>query len=147
MAEDSVVRFLKEDLPKCAFPMFEDIRRQGKLCDVTLKVRSVVPPSIIRSLHDMKKETHCELVYSIVYFIDTRFQSCPYTHFSFRDYAVLTCWFFSTFKIMKTQPLHWKPNAGFLEIMSLNWSGSLRYKLYSFPNYHRFTFLKITWWS
>lgn len=40
MAEDSVVRFLKEDLPKCAFPMFEDIRRQGKLCDVTLKVRS-----------------------------------------------------------------------------------------------------------
>lgn len=38
MAEDSVVRFLKEDLPKCAFPMFEDIRRQGKLCDVTLKV-------------------------------------------------------------------------------------------------------------
>lgn len=91
MAEDSVVRFLKEDLPKCAFPMFEDIRRQGKLCDVTLKVRSVVPPSIIRSLHNMKKETHCELVYSIVYFIDTRFQSCPYIHFSFRDYAVLTC--------------------------------------------------------
>lgn len=47
MAEDSVVRFLKEDLPKCAFPMFEDIRRQGKLCDVTLRVRSVVPPSIM----------------------------------------------------------------------------------------------------
>lgn len=38
MSEDSVVRFLKEDLPKCAFPIFEDIRRQGKLCDVTLKV-------------------------------------------------------------------------------------------------------------
>lgn len=88
MAEDSVVRFLKEDLPKCAFPMFEDIRRQGKLCDVTLKVRSVVPPSII-TRHEKKK--HIVNLFSIVYFIDTRFQSCPCTHFSFRDYAVFTC--------------------------------------------------------
>ena len=37
MADDIIV-FHKEDLPKTAFPVFEDIRRQGKLCDVTLKV-------------------------------------------------------------------------------------------------------------
>ncbi|XP_063430646.1 kelch-like protein 18 [Mytilus trossulus] len=37
MADDVSV-FVKEDLPKTAFPVFEDIRRQGKLCDVTLKV-------------------------------------------------------------------------------------------------------------
>lgn len=38
MADDVSV-FVKEDLPKTAFPVFEDIRRQGKLCDVTLKVK------------------------------------------------------------------------------------------------------------
>ncbi|KAL5009869.1 hypothetical protein ScPMuIL_012174 [Solemya velum] len=37
MAED-VLLFSKDDLPACAFPVLEDIRRQGKLCDVTLKV-------------------------------------------------------------------------------------------------------------
>ncbi|XP_033725796.1 kelch-like protein 18 [Pecten maximus] len=37
MSEDVVI-FHKDDLPGCAFPVFEDIRRQGKLCDVTLKV-------------------------------------------------------------------------------------------------------------
>ena len=37
MADDVKV-FHKEDLPMCAFPVLEDIRRQGKLCDVTLKV-------------------------------------------------------------------------------------------------------------
>ncbi|KAK3577962.1 hypothetical protein CHS0354_020801 [Potamilus streckersoni] len=35
---DDVTVFHKEDLPLSAFPVFEDIRRQGKLCDVTLKV-------------------------------------------------------------------------------------------------------------
>lgn len=30
--------FQKPDLPILAFPVLEDIRRQGKLCDVTLKV-------------------------------------------------------------------------------------------------------------
>lgn len=38
MAEEIDV-FQKEDLPNLAFPIFEDIRRQGKLCDVTLKVK------------------------------------------------------------------------------------------------------------
>ncbi|KAL3836007.1 hypothetical protein ACJMK2_021462 [Sinanodonta woodiana] len=37
MADDIAI-FHKEDLPLSAFPVFEDIRRQGKLCDVTLKV-------------------------------------------------------------------------------------------------------------
>ena len=37
MADDVVV-FYKSDLPNLAFPMMEDIRRRGKLCDVTLKV-------------------------------------------------------------------------------------------------------------
>ncbi|XP_052805467.1 kelch-like protein 18 isoform X2 [Mya arenaria] len=35
---DEVETFLKADLPNLAFPVLEDIRRQGKLCDVTLKV-------------------------------------------------------------------------------------------------------------
>ncbi|PVD35896.1 hypothetical protein C0Q70_02865 [Pomacea canaliculata] len=35
--EDTVI-FKKPDLPICAFPLIADIRRQGKLCDVTLKV-------------------------------------------------------------------------------------------------------------
>ena len=37
-AEDTVI-FKQHDLPSSAFPMISDIRRQGKLCDVTLKVR------------------------------------------------------------------------------------------------------------
>jgi len=37
MADDVVV-FNKADLPLMAYPSFEDIRRRGKLCDVTLKV-------------------------------------------------------------------------------------------------------------
>ncbi|XP_050406648.1 kelch-like protein 18 [Patella vulgata] len=37
MADDVVV-FCKEDLPSLAFSSIADIRRQGKLCDVTLKV-------------------------------------------------------------------------------------------------------------
>ena len=37
MADDVVV-FNKTDLPLIAYPSFEDIRRRGKLCDVTLKV-------------------------------------------------------------------------------------------------------------
>ncbi|XP_052253854.1 kelch-like protein 18 [Dreissena polymorpha] len=35
---DDIETFYKSDLPTLAFPVFEDIRRQGKLCDVTLKV-------------------------------------------------------------------------------------------------------------
>jgi kelch-like protein 18 len=38
---DEIEVFQKNDLPKFAFPVFEDIRRQGKLCDVTLKVLSI----------------------------------------------------------------------------------------------------------
>ena len=39
MADDVVGKvFHKEDLPMQAFPVMEDIRRRGKLCDVTLKV-------------------------------------------------------------------------------------------------------------
>lgn len=41
MADDVVV-FHKHDLPNMAFPMFEEIRRRGKLCDVTLKVSILV---------------------------------------------------------------------------------------------------------
>ena len=37
MADDVVV-FNKADLPLMAYPLYEDIRRRGKLCDVTLKV-------------------------------------------------------------------------------------------------------------
>ena len=39
---DDVVIFQKEDLPNLAFPAMEQIRRQGKLCDVTIKVKSAV---------------------------------------------------------------------------------------------------------
>ncbi|XP_045210160.2 kelch-like protein 18 [Mercenaria mercenaria] len=35
---DEIEVFQKNDLPNVAFPVFEEIRRQGKLCDVTLKV-------------------------------------------------------------------------------------------------------------
>lgn len=35
---DEIETFQKQDLPNLAFPVLEDIRRQGKLCDVTLKV-------------------------------------------------------------------------------------------------------------
>jgi hypothetical protein len=38
MADDVIV-FTKCDLPLLAFPLMEDIRRRGKLCDVTLRVR------------------------------------------------------------------------------------------------------------
>lgn len=41
MAEERV-SFIEEDLPVAAFPKIADIRRQGKLCDVTLKVDSLV---------------------------------------------------------------------------------------------------------
>jgi len=37
MAEETEI-YQKSDLPNQAFPVLEDIRRQGKLCDVTLKV-------------------------------------------------------------------------------------------------------------
>ncbi|ELU00416.1 hypothetical protein CAPTEDRAFT_151000 [Capitella teleta] len=37
MADDVIV-FHKQDLPLMAFPMFEEIRRRGKLCDVTLLI-------------------------------------------------------------------------------------------------------------
>ncbi|XP_074652354.1 kelch-like protein 18 [Tubulanus polymorphus] len=37
MADDVVV-FTMDDLPRLAFPMMESIRREGKLCDVTLRV-------------------------------------------------------------------------------------------------------------
>jgi hypothetical protein len=36
---DDIVTFTNKDLPVLAFPQMEDIRRRGKLCDVTLKVR------------------------------------------------------------------------------------------------------------
>jgi len=56
MADDVVV-FNKADLPLMAYPSFEDIRRRGKLCDVTLKVivyevqgRTVAPSSSRRQL-------------------------------------------------------------------------------------------------
>lgn len=37
--EDTVI-FKQPNLPADAFPAIADIRRQGKLCDVTLKVNS-----------------------------------------------------------------------------------------------------------
>ena len=43
---DDVVIFQKEDLPNLAFPAMEQIRRQGKLCDVTIKVKSAVVYSV-----------------------------------------------------------------------------------------------------
>jgi len=39
--EESVV-FQQSDLFSLGFPIMEEIRRQGKLCDVTLEVRCVV---------------------------------------------------------------------------------------------------------
>ena len=39
---DDVVLFEKPDLHKNAFPTMEEIRRRGKLCDVTLKVTGIV---------------------------------------------------------------------------------------------------------
>lgn len=36
-AEECVI-FQQLDLFSCGFPIMEEIRRQGKLCDVTLKV-------------------------------------------------------------------------------------------------------------
>lgn len=35
---DSYVIFKQDDLPTESFPLMKEIRRQGKLCDVTLKV-------------------------------------------------------------------------------------------------------------
>ena len=35
------VVFHQRDLPGSSFPVMEDIRRMGKLCDVTIKVRSI----------------------------------------------------------------------------------------------------------
>ena len=37
MADDTVV-FFQRELPIHAFPTIADIRRQGQLCDVTLRV-------------------------------------------------------------------------------------------------------------
>ena len=36
---EECVIFTQNDLPNVAFPLMEDIRRQGKLTDVVLKVR------------------------------------------------------------------------------------------------------------
>ena len=38
---DDIEIFHLETLSSCAFPVMEDIRRQGKLCDVTLKVQDI----------------------------------------------------------------------------------------------------------
>ena len=35
---DDTMTFVNDDMPLDAFPIMEGIRRQGKLCDVTLKV-------------------------------------------------------------------------------------------------------------
>ena len=40
---DGVVVFEKEDFPRDGFSAMEDIRRRGKLCDVTLKVSFRTP--------------------------------------------------------------------------------------------------------
>lgn len=36
---DKVVIFKQDDLHSESFPLMKEIRRQGKLCDVTIKVR------------------------------------------------------------------------------------------------------------
>lgn len=36
---DKVVIFKQDDLHSEGFPLMKEIRRQGKLCDVTIKVR------------------------------------------------------------------------------------------------------------
>ena len=38
--EESII-FEQSDLFSVGFPIMEEIRRQGKLCDVTLEVRSI----------------------------------------------------------------------------------------------------------
>lgn len=38
MATDDSVTFVQNDLAETLFPVFEEIKRMGKLCDVTLKV-------------------------------------------------------------------------------------------------------------
>ena len=50
MADDVVV-FNKADLPLMAYPSFEDIRRRGKLCDVTLKVIFMYMVQCCRTTH------------------------------------------------------------------------------------------------
>ena len=36
---DDVVMFHQRDLPNVSFPVIEEIRRMGKLCDVTIRVK------------------------------------------------------------------------------------------------------------
>lgn len=40
---DKFVIFMQDDLHAECFPLMKEIRRQGKLCDVTLKVRHSFP--------------------------------------------------------------------------------------------------------
>jgi hypothetical protein len=40
MADEKVVIFKNENLPVAGFAQMEEIRRHGKLCDVTLKVNT-----------------------------------------------------------------------------------------------------------
>lgn len=47
---EKLVIFHQNDLHSESFPLMKEIRRQGKLCDVTLKVK------IIFYLHDIPKK-------------------------------------------------------------------------------------------
>lgn len=47
--EESIT-FEQSDLFSVGFPIMEEIRRQGKLCDVTLEVRSISKRSTFRKM-------------------------------------------------------------------------------------------------
>lgn len=42
MATEDSITFVQENLAFKSFPIFEDIKREGKLCDVVLKVMNVI---------------------------------------------------------------------------------------------------------
>jgi hypothetical protein len=46
--EENII-FEQSDLFTVGFPIMEEIRRQGKLCDVTLEVRSISKCSTVRN--------------------------------------------------------------------------------------------------
>lgn len=86
--------FQQDDLFSQGFPVFEEIRRQGKLCDVTLKVRiptrltsALLPPSQQRATRKKKKKKQ-SFVELIVAICSLFARSCEIYFFFFFNYFV-----------------------------------------------------------
>ncbi|CAL1262526.1 unnamed protein product [Larinioides sclopetarius] len=73
MANDDSITFVQKDLPGNSFPIFEEVKRVGKLCDVTLKVEDrcfyahriilagTIPYFHAMFMHDMVESTQEEI--------------------------------------------------------------------------------------